>query len=238
MGGAKRNPGYQSPMTASPEGAQESKRMMPAADPPVTPARTGPCSPRSTRFPPRPPRMVAHRCSAASSVLSRCPTPRRRARGTCGHCLLPPDCRFRDRRRTRSPGYRAKRFRACLGLPTAPGPKQTRDGVCVGVAFRIRALRRRPKRVLSRLNPRPARTPVNASPTASRPPTHDSGSEWFAIPFLCGSCIRSFPPVHPGARSGPYSPDTFSPTPSRQSNILESPGDAANRQQLPVVDKG
>ncbi len=92
------------------------------------------------------------------------------------------------------------------GLPTAPGPAQTRDGVCVGVAFRIRALRRRPKRVLSRLHTQPARAPVNASPTASRPPTHDSGSGWFAIPFLCGSCIRSFPPVYPGARSVPEPP--------------------------------
>ena len=91
------------------------------------------------------------------------------------------------------------------GLATAPGPAQTRDGVCVGVAFRIRALRRRPKRVLSRLHTQPARAAVNASPTASRPPTHDSGSGWFAIPFLCGSCIRSFPPVYPGARSVPYS---------------------------------
>ena len=89
------------------------------------------------------------------------------------------------------------------GPPTAPGPAQTCDGVCVGVAFRIRALRRRPKRVLSRLHTQPARAPVNASPAASRPPTHDSGSGWIATPFLCGSFIRSFPPVYPGARSVP-----------------------------------
>ena len=44
---------------------------------------------------------------------------------------------------------------------------------------------------------------VNASPASSWTPTHDSRSGWFAIPFLCGSCIRSFPPVYPGARSVP-----------------------------------
>ncbi len=33
-----------------------------------------------------------------------------------------------------------------------------------------------------RLNTQPARTPVNASPTALRPPTHDSGPVWLATP--------------------------------------------------------
>ncbi len=94
------------------------------------------------------------------------------------------------------------------GLATAPGPAQTRDGVCVGVAFRIRALRRRPKRFLSRLNTQPARASVNASPASSWTPTHDSRSGWIATPFLCGSFIRSFPPVYPGARSVPERPPT------------------------------
>src|SRR5579863_8020375 len=37
--------------------------------------------------------MVSHPCSADSSVLLRCPTPQRRARGTYGYSLLPPACR-------------------------------------------------------------------------------------------------------------------------------------------------
>ena len=77
----------------------------------------------------------------------------------------------------------------------------TRDGVCVcvGVAFRFRALRRRPKRVLSRLNTQPAGASVNASPAVSPPPAHDSRSAWFATLSLWGSFIPDFLPVYPGA---------------------------------------
>ncbi|MEI7538792.1 MAG: hypothetical protein WCJ76_16350, partial [Comamonadaceae bacterium] len=56
-----------------------------------------------------------------------------------------------------------------------------------------------PIAIISQLNTQPACTPVNASPTASRPPTHDSGSGWFAIPFLYDSFIRNSTPVYPGA---------------------------------------
>src|SRR5665811_762397 len=37
--------------------------------------------------------MASHLCSGDSSVLLRCPTPQRRARGPYGYCLLPPACR-------------------------------------------------------------------------------------------------------------------------------------------------
>jgi hypothetical protein len=39
----------------------------------------------------------------------------------------------------------------------------------------------------------------NASSAASRSCSHGSGSGWFAIPFLYGSCIHYFTPVYPDA---------------------------------------
>lgn len=52
---------------------------------------------------------------------------------------------------------------------------------------------------ISRLDTSPARAPVNASPAASRPPVHDSGTPRIATPSVWGSCILSFLPVYPGA---------------------------------------
>jgi hypothetical protein len=49
--------------------------------------------------------------------------------------------------------------------------------------------------VLSRLNTRPARTPVNASPPPLRADTHDSGPVWAANPSPYDSCIRNTSPV-------------------------------------------
>ena len=54
------------------------------------------------------------------------------------------------------------------------------------------ALRRK---LLSRLNTRPARAPVNASMPASRVATHDSGSMWLATPSLYDSFIHNTLPV-------------------------------------------
>src|SRR5215510_15792463 len=53
--------------------------------------------------------------------------------------------------------------------------------------------------IISQLNTRPACAPVNASMAASRLATHDSGSGWFATPFLCDSFIHNSTPVYPGA---------------------------------------
>src|SRR5271170_2295322 len=53
--------------------------------------------------------------------------------------------------------------------------------------------------IISQLNTRPACAPVNASMAASRLATHDSGSGWFATPFLCDSFIHDSTPVYPGA---------------------------------------
>src|SRR5215475_1910720 len=56
--------------------------------------------------------------------------------------------------------------------------------------------------IISQLNTPPACAPVNASPPASRLATHDSGSGWFATPFLYDSFIHYSTPVYPGARHG------------------------------------
>ncbi len=53
---------------------------------------------------------------------------------------------------------------------------------------------------LSRLNARPARTPVNASHLPSRAVTHDSGPPWVANPSTYDSFIHYTSPVYPGAR--------------------------------------
>ena len=56
--------------------------------------------------------------------------------------------------------------------------------------------------IISQLNTRPTCAPVNASPPALRLQTHDSGSGWFATPFLCDSFIHDSTPVYPGAHHG------------------------------------
>ena len=55
--------------------------------------------------------------------------------------------------------------------------------------------------MISELHTQPACAPVSASPVALRQLAHDSGSGWFATPFLCGSFIRDSEPVYPGAFS-------------------------------------
>ena len=59
-----------------------------------------------------------------------------------------------------------------------------------------------PVAIISQLNTLPACAPVNASMAALRLATHDSGSGWFATPFLYDSFIHNSTPVYPGARHG------------------------------------
>ena len=59
-----------------------------------------------------------------------------------------------------------------------------------------------PDAIISQLNTLPTCAPVNASVVASRLATHDSGSGWLAMPFLCDSFIHYSTPVYPGARHG------------------------------------
>jgi len=80
------------------------------------------------------------------------------------------------------PGSRAKCFRACTGSGTARGSvlaspmRQARCGLRhISTASAPRTTRGfRHGACITRLNTRPARTPVNASPTPSRECTHDS----------------------------------------------------------------
>ena len=58
-----------------------------------------------------------------------------------------------------------------------------------------------PFAIISQLNTLPACAPVNASMAASRLAMHDSGSGWFAKPFLYDSFIHNSTPVYPGALS-------------------------------------
>ena len=100
-----------------------------------------------------------------------------------------------------SPGSRARCFRTCTGSLTARGLTAPCDNGASGVAFRPVLRRRHPGvSVLSRLNTRPARTPVNASPLPLRATTHDSGPLWLAMPSTCGSFIHCTLPVYPGAQ--------------------------------------
>ena len=54
-------------------------------------------------------------------------------------------------------------------------------------------------KLLSRLNTRPARTPVNASAIPLRRSPHDSGPLWVASPSTYDSFIHYTSPVYPGA---------------------------------------
>src|SRR5262249_5686171 len=53
---------------------------------------------------------------------------------------------------------------------------------------------------LSRLNTRPARSPVNASTLPLREAPHDSGPSWVASLSTCDSFIHNNSPVYPGAQ--------------------------------------
>jgi hypothetical protein len=52
-----------------------------------------------------------------------------------------------------------------------------------------------PIAIISQLNTLPALSPVNASMAVLRLATHDSGSGWFATPFLYDSFIHNSTPV-------------------------------------------
>jgi hypothetical protein len=82
-----------------------------------------------------------------------------------------------------------------LGSTTAPGRPGARDDAPVHVAFRSMHSVGVPGVLFSRLNTQPMRTPVNASPTPSRRPMHDSGTVWFARPSLEETCTLYSLPV-------------------------------------------
>ena len=86
------------------------------------------------------------------------------------------------------------------GSTTAQGPCASRAIDAHRVAFRhVHGVCTLDSRTISRLNTRPTRTPVNASPGPSRAPAHDSGPTWLAMPSSYDSFIHNTPPVFIGA---------------------------------------
>ena len=85
-------------------------------------------------------------------------------------------------------GLRLRSVRRTLAMAHPPAlPSAIRNDVGTLVA------------IISQLNALPACAPVNASMVALRLATHDSGSGWFATPFLYDSFIHNSTPVYPGA---------------------------------------
>ena len=99
-----------------------------------------------------------------------------------------------------SPGSRVKDFNTCAGSSTTQSQYKSRDNDLPCVAFRLFRHRRHPGlNSLSRLNTRPVSSPVNASHTALRLYTHDSGPMRFAKPSTYGTFIHYLLPVLTGA---------------------------------------
>ena len=73
-----------------------------------------------------------------------------------------------------------------LGTPAVPAIRFTRGSYFVASRFAY---------VLSRLNTRPVRTPLNASQLLSRGATHDSGPLWVASRLPCDSFSHNTSPV-------------------------------------------
>ncbi len=99
-----------------------------------------------------------------------------------------------------SPDSRARCFRTCPDSTTAQGPCASRVVDAHRVAFRyVHDVGTLESRTIPRLNTRPARAPVNASPEPSRALAHDSGSMWLATPSSYDSLIHNTSPVFIGA---------------------------------------
>ena len=103
-------------------------------------------------------------------------------------------------------GRRISRFSRRL-FPCMPGvsdlagvrqPLPLRPGDCCLPRLIKRSASR--TKFISRLNTRPARSPVNASPNESLHSTHDSEPLWLARPSTYDSFIHYNLPVYPGAQ--------------------------------------
>ena len=94
-----------------------------------------------------------------------------------------------------------KVFPYVLGVSDRAGSGRTSRYRCAGcdLPLLLTASASRSE-VLSRLNTRPARTPVNASRLPSRTATHDSGPLWVASPSTYDSFIHNTSPVLTGAQ--------------------------------------
>src|ERR1700730_14567728 len=134
-------------------------------------------------FPPSPPLPVARHCSGTSQVLQGCPTSQ--VRSSSAYVLRLPD---------------ASQGNCGLGRTwDLPVPAR---GVCVRAYRRTRCclpllLTASASRsnCLTRLNTRPARSPVNASTLPLRAAPHDSGPMWVATSHSHDFCIHYTSPV-------------------------------------------
>ena len=176
-------------------------------------SRSGTCRVESVLLDQQPSLLTLRRrafrlCSNDSSVLCRCPTPRRRTCGPCGLSLLPPSCDSLWRRRLRGLpvlvhevsrrvwGLRLRRTEPKLALTfrfMLPSAHYKDVGVRVA-SFRSSIAH-------------PAYSPVYASPCTSRYPTQNSGPSGsllltrknFAFSASCrfipAHCNRDFSPT-------------------------------------------
>ena len=95
------------------------------------------------------------------------------------------------------------------GSWTAQSPRTARANAPRGVAFRHRGTASAPRMaIISQLNTLACVCPCQRFDCGLTAPTHDSGSGWFAIPFLCDSFIHDSMPVYPGAHHGLLWPRT------------------------------
>ena len=109
-----------------------------------------------------------------------------------------------------SPGSRARCFRACSGSRTARGPCASRDSDAHGVRLPPVSTASAPRSCpqISRLDTRPAPSPVNASPLPSLTTAHDSGPVWLATPSPYETSIRCNLAGFAGARTPRSTPDS------------------------------
>src|SRR5664279_4889545 len=127
--------------------------------------------------------MASHLCSGDSSVLLRCPTPQRRARGPYGYCLLPPACRV-------------VHFRHLRGLPVlvhgvsrrAWGLRLRRANLELAYRSKSYCLPLQMTASAPRLQLFEARYPARLCPCLRfneyfTAPTAKLGAEWIATPF-------------------------------------------------------
>src|SRR6266511_26858 len=161
-----------------------------------------PCSTASSTPPPPSPAVAAGAASTSRPTGPGLVTSRRSS-SACSRYPSRPETRTTRRTDSTTPARRTAPTEATLGpagtpRPENPTPRQPtihthqrnedpetpRYNAADDVAFRLVGRRRHPGTVISRLNVRPTRTPVNASPTSSRTPTHDSGPPWIATPSV------------------------------------------------------
>jgi hypothetical protein len=94
-----------------------------------------------------------------------------------------------------SPGSRARCLRTCTGSLTARDSGTSRFR-WTRWSFPLLLTPSAPRRkLLTRLNTRPARSPVNASTLPSRAAPHDSGPRWVPDPLSYDFCIHYTSPV-------------------------------------------